>query len=68
MFAAHVGRVSRRRNPTTTPHLSLPCGFDHVGLPIGMQIIGKHFDETMLLRLGYAYEQGTEWHTRRPTT
>ena len=48
------------------PALSLPCGFDHAGLPIGMQIIGKHFDEAMLLRLGYAYEQGTEWHKRRP--
>ena len=48
------------------PALSLPCGFDHAGLPIGMQIIGKHFDEAMLLRLGYAYEQATEWHKRRP--
>ena len=48
------------------PALSLPCGFDHASLPVGMQIIGKHFDEATLLRLGYAYEQATEWHTRRP--
>ncbi len=48
------------------PALSVPCGFDEAGLPIGLQIIGKHFDETTVLRLGYAYEQATEWHTRRP--
>lgn len=48
------------------PALSVPCGFDGAGLPIGMQIIGKHFDEATVLRLGYAYEQATEWHTRRP--
>jgi aspartyl-tRNA(Asn)/glutamyl-tRNA(Gln) amidotransferase subunit A len=49
------------------PGLSLPCGFDSKGLPIGMQIIGKHFDETALLRIGYAYEQATEWHKRKPS-
>ena len=48
------------------PALSVPCGFDDAGLPIGMQIIGRHFDEATVLRLGYAYEQTTEWHTRRP--
>jgi len=49
------------------PGLSLPCGFDSEGLPIGMQIIGKHFDETTILRIGFAYEQATEWHKRKPT-
>jgi aspartyl-tRNA(Asn)/glutamyl-tRNA(Gln) amidotransferase subunit A len=48
------------------PALSLPCGFDHDGLPIGMQIIGKPFDESTILNLAYAYEQTTEWHTRKP--
>ncbi len=48
------------------PALSVPCGFDRTGLPIGMQIIGKHFDEATLLQVGYAYEQTTDWHTRRP--
>ena len=48
------------------PALSVPCGFDDAGLPIGMQIIGKHFDEGTLLRLGFAYEQATEWHARKP--
>ena len=49
------------------PGLSLPCGFDGAGLPIGMQIIGKHFDETTMLKIAYAYEQATEWHTRKPS-
>ena len=47
------------------PALSLPCGFDSEGLPIGLQIIGRHFDESMLLRVAYAYEQATEWHKRK---
>jgi aspartyl-tRNA(Asn)/glutamyl-tRNA(Gln) amidotransferase subunit A len=48
------------------PALSLPCGFDSDALPIGMQIIGKPFDETTVLRLAYAYEQATEWHKQKP--
>ena len=48
------------------PALSLPCGFDGGGMPIGLQIIGKHFDEATILRLAYAYEQATEWHRRKP--
>jgi aspartyl-tRNA(Asn)/glutamyl-tRNA(Gln) amidotransferase subunit A len=48
------------------PALSLPCGFDLEGLPIGMQIIGKHFDECTILNIAYAYEQSTEWHKTKP--
>ena len=48
------------------PALSLPCGFDGDGLPIGLQIIGKHFDESTILRAAYHYEQATEWHVRKP--
>jgi aspartyl-tRNA(Asn)/glutamyl-tRNA(Gln) amidotransferase subunit A len=48
------------------PALSLPCGFDAHELPIGMQIIGKPFDEATILNLGYGYEQSTEWHSRKP--
>jgi aspartyl-tRNA(Asn)/glutamyl-tRNA(Gln) amidotransferase subunit A len=47
--------------------LSLPCGFDDAGLPIGLQIMGGAFEEAMVLRVAHAYEQATEWHTRRPT-
>ena len=48
------------------PGLSLPCGFDSQGLPIGLQIVGKPFDEETVLRTGYAYEQSTQWHTQKP--
>jgi aspartyl-tRNA(Asn)/glutamyl-tRNA(Gln) amidotransferase subunit A len=48
------------------PALSLPCGFDLEGLPIGMQVIGKHFDECTILNIAYAYEQSTEWHKKKP--
>jgi len=48
------------------PAVSVPCGFDHQDLPIGMQIIGRHFDESTILRTAYAFEQATEWHTRKP--
>jgi len=47
------------------PALSLPCGFAKNGLPIGLQIMGKPFDEEMLFRIGYTYEQSTDWHKRR---
>jgi aspartyl-tRNA(Asn)/glutamyl-tRNA(Gln) amidotransferase subunit A len=49
------------------PALSLPCGFDGDTMPIGMQIIGKHFDESTVLRTARAYEQATQWHTKKPT-
>lgn len=48
------------------PALSVPAGFSGEGLPIGLQIIGRPFDETTVLNVGYAYESATEWHTRRP--
>jgi aspartyl-tRNA(Asn)/glutamyl-tRNA(Gln) amidotransferase subunit A len=48
------------------PAISIPCAFDGQGLPIGMQIIGKHFDETTILRVAYAYEQQTDWHRKKP--
>lgn len=48
------------------PTISLPCGFSASGLPIGLQISGNHFAESTVLALAHAYEQATEWHTRRP--
>ena len=48
------------------PGISIPCGFDKEGLPIGLQIIGKHFDEETILRVAYAFEQRTDYHLRRP--
>ena len=46
--------------------LSLPCGFDGAGLPIGLQVMGPAFGEEAVLRVAHAYEQATEWHERRP--
>lgn len=49
------------------PGLSVPCGFDQGGLPIGLQLIGRAFDEATLLRAGHAYEQARGWPGRRPS-
>lgn len=49
------------------PALSLPCGFSDGGLPIGLQIMGPQWEEGRVLHVGYAYEQATEWHTRKPS-
>lgn len=64
MYLSDIFTVSI--NLAGLPGLSLPCGFDSEGLPIGMQIIGKHFDEATILRIAFAYEQATEWHKRKP--
>lgn len=48
------------------PGLSVPCGFSREGLPIGLQILGKHFDEETLMRVGYNFEQATDHHQRKP--
>ncbi len=53
-------------NATHLPALSLPCGFNRSGLPIGLQIAGRPFEEAMVLRVGHAYEQATAWHLRTP--
>ncbi|WP_432822858.1 amidase family protein, partial [Trichloromonas sp.] len=52
-------------NLAGTCALSLPCGLSGGGLPIGLQLIGKPFDEATILRAGYAFEQATEWHTKK---
>ena len=54
-------------NITGLPGLSVPCGLSKTGLPIGLQLIGKAFDEATLLRTAYAYEQATEWHKQKPS-
>lgn len=53
-------------NLAGVPGISVPCGFTSASLPIGLQIIGKHFDEEAVLKTAYAYEQDTEWHKKRP--
>jgi aspartyl-tRNA(Asn)/glutamyl-tRNA(Gln) amidotransferase subunit A len=46
--------------------MSIPAGFDAKGLPVGLQLIGKYFDETKLLNVAHRYQQVTDWHTRMP--
>src|SRR5207245_8524437 len=53
-------------NVTGQPVLMLPNGVGRNGLPLGMQILGRPFGETTILRIGHAYERATSWHTRRP--
>src|SRR5262245_36487263 len=53
-------------NVTGQPVLMLPNGFGKYALPLGMQIIGRPFEEPTILRIGHAYEQATEWHRRHP--
>jgi aspartyl-tRNA(Asn)/glutamyl-tRNA(Gln) amidotransferase subunit A len=49
-----------------TPALSVPCGYTQSGLPMAMQIAAKPFDESMVFRVGHAYERATKWHARHP--
>jgi aspartyl-tRNA(Asn)/glutamyl-tRNA(Gln) amidotransferase subunit A len=49
------------------PALSIPCGFDSAGLPVGIQLMGRHFSEALLLGVAHRYQQATDWHQRVPT-
>ncbi len=53
-------------NLAGVPAIAVPCGFSKVGLPIGLQIIGRPFEEETILRAAHAYEQATSWRARRP--
>jgi aspartyl-tRNA(Asn)/glutamyl-tRNA(Gln) amidotransferase subunit A len=58
--------ATRHFNLSGYPAMTLPCGFDAAGLPIGMQIASKPFDESTMFRIGHAYQLATDWHERRP--
>jgi aspartyl-tRNA(Asn)/glutamyl-tRNA(Gln) amidotransferase subunit A len=69
VIAARHGRFSRLTRPFNglgLPALSLPCGVSPEGLPLALQIVGRPFDETTVLRAGRAYEAAAGWGDRRP--
>jgi aspartyl-tRNA(Asn)/glutamyl-tRNA(Gln) amidotransferase subunit A len=59
-------RFTRPGNLTGLPAISVPCGFSHEKMPIGMQLLGRSFDEVTLLRVAHAYEEATSWHEMFP--
>jgi len=59
-------RNTRPVNVWGLPAVSVPCGFSRGGLPIGLQIVGPHWGEELVLQLAQSYEQATDWHKRRP--
>ena len=64
-----VGALTQYTRPFNIngfPAISVPCGFSNSGLPIGLQLAGRPFDETTVLKAAYAYERATDWHKRRP--
>ena len=63
MYLADV--CTRPINLAGLPGLVVPCGFSE-GMPVGLQLIGRPFDEATLLRVGDSYQRVTDWHTRLP--
>jgi aspartyl-tRNA(Asn)/glutamyl-tRNA(Gln) amidotransferase subunit A len=64
MYLSDILTISS--NLAGVPAVSVPCGFNAEGLPVGLQIIGRHFDEASILQVAHAYEQSAEWHRSRP--
>jgi amidase len=68
-MAAMMGNLMRYTLPfdlSGSPTLSVPCGLDALGLPMSLQLIGRHLDESALCRAGHAYQSATDFHTLRP--
>ncbi|MBV9521669.1 MAG: amidase, partial [Alphaproteobacteria bacterium] len=65
-FASFQRPMTMPFNVTGRPVLATRCGFSEKGLPLSLQIVGKPFEEAMVLRVGHAYERATDWHLRRP--
>ncbi|CAI8018416.1 Glutamyl-tRNA(Gln) amidotransferase subunit A [Geodia barretti] len=59
-------KYTRVYNITGSPAISVPCGFAPDGLPAGLHLAGRNFDEMTVLRAAYAYQQATGWHAQRP--
>ena len=65
MYLSDIFTISA--NLSGIPAISIPVGFDNLGLPIGLQLIGRSFDEQGLLNLAHSYQQVTHWHQEIPT-
>lgn len=63
MYLSDIFTISA--NLSGIPAISIPCGFSKAGLPIGLQIMSNAFNEEMLFRIAYTYEQNTQWHKQR---
>jgi len=61
-----ISANTRPFNYLGLPAISIPCGFDANGLPIGLQLAGRPFAEARLMRMADAYQRDTDWHKRRP--
>jgi aspartyl-tRNA(Asn)/glutamyl-tRNA(Gln) amidotransferase subunit A len=64
MYLSDIFTISA--NLAGLPAIALPCGFTQAGLPIGLQLIGRQFEEETLLRGAHAYEQATMWRSKKP--
>jgi len=64
MYLSDIFTISA--NLAGIPGVSVPCGFTKNNLPIGLQILGKPFDEETILKIAYNYEQSTDWHKKKP--
>ncbi len=60
-------QFTRAHNLNGLPAISVPCGFSASDLPIGLQLVGRAYDEETVLRAAHAYERATPWHERRPS-
>ena len=65
MYLSDIFTISA--NLAGIPGISVPCGFSKDNLPIGLQILGRPFDEETILRIAYNYEQATSWHKKKPS-
>lgn len=64
MYLADIFTIAA--NLSGIPGISIPCGFTNAGLPVGVQLLGPHFEEEKILHAAYAYEQAHDWHKQQP--
>lgn len=66
-YAYNLAAFTFPFNQTGLPAITVPSGFNKDGMPMGVQIVGRPFDETTILRVAHTYQTQTDWHTRRPS-